>query len=235
VSAAPGEVLLSATSERKAEPYVAALRAAGIERIAVLTPQTLAAAARERIAGAAGLVLGGGADVDPARYGEAVLDGAGVEVRPERDELEWELLAGARSRRLPSFCICRGFQVVNVFLGGSLYQDIPTQLSGALDHDLSPPPDTLAHAVEPAGPATALGARLAGGLRLVNSRHHQAVKRLGEGLAAAALSRDGLIEAAELRADGGWWLRGVQWHPENLTALAEQRVLWDDFAQALRS
>src|SRR4029077_530576 len=122
-----------------------------------------------------------------------------------------------------------------------LYQDIPLQLPAALDHDRSKSPDTLAHAIDTldegraSGSARPLAARLAGGLRLVNSRHHQALKRLGGGLVGAAVSRDGLIEAAELSAGSGWWLRGVQWHPENLIALAEQRVLWDDFARALRS
>ncbi len=237
-----GEILVSTSSEERAAPYVAALLAAGIagERIAVMSPDepaepkaTGAAAARERIALAAGLVLAGGVDVDPARYGEAPLAGGGVEIRSERDALEWELLAGARERRLPTFCVCRGLQVANVFLGGSLYQDIQSQLPGALDHDVSPPPDSLSHAVLPTADATALGGRLAGGLRLVNSRHHQAVKRLGAGLVAAAVSRDGLVEAAELPAGNGWWLRGVQWHPENLIALAEQRILWDDFAAAV--
>jgi putative glutamine amidotransferase len=237
-----GLVVVSASSEERVAPYVAALRAAGIaaERIAVVTPDDAmyagdrgTAAAREAIAGAAGLVLAGGVDVDPARYGEAPLEGGGLELRPERDALEWELLAGARDRRVATFCVCRGLQVANVFLGGSLYQDIPSQLPGAIGHEVATPVDSLAHAVEPTGATTALGRRLAGALRLVNSRHHQALKRLGAGLVAAAVSRDGLVEAAELPAGEGWWLRGVQWHPENLIALAEQRVLWDDFAAAL--
>ncbi len=227
-----GEVVVSTSSEERAAPYVAALRAAGVaaERIAVVTPED--DGARERIAAAAGLLLAGGVDVDPARYGEAALAGAGLALRPERDAVEWELLEGARERRLPTFCVCRGLQVANVFLGGSLYQDLPSQLPAVVAHDLSPAPDALVHAVD-ADPATALGSRLAGGLRLVNSRHHQAVKRLGDGLLVAALSRDGLVEAVELPAGAGWWLRGVQWHPENLIAMEEQRVLWEDFARAL--
>jgi len=232
------EVVVSTSSEEKAMPYVAALRAAGVaaERIVVVTPDEpgALAGARERIAAAAGLLLAGGFDVDPARYGEAPLAGADLALRPERDEIEWELLAAARERLLPTFCVCRGLQVANVFLGGSLYQDIPSQVPAAVTHDLSPPDDALVHAIDPADPATALGGRLAGGLRLVNSRHHQAVKRLADGLVAAALSRgDGIVEAAELPAGAGWWLRGVQWHPENLIAMEEQRVLWDDFARAL--
>lgn len=237
-----GEVVVSTSSDEKAAPYVAALRAAGIaaERIVVVTPDEprglvdFLASARERIASAAGLLLAGGLDVEPARYGEAPLPDANLELRPERDAIEWELLSGARERRLPTFCVCRGLQVANVFLGGSLYQDIPSQLPAAGTHELSPPPDALVHALDAADPATALGGRLAGGLRLVNSRHHQAVKRLAPGLVAAALSKgDGLVEAAELPAGSGWWLRGVQWHPENLIAMEEQRVLWEDFARAL--
>ena len=239
-----GEIIVSTSSEEKAAPYVAALRAAGVaaERIVVVTPDERPGPidpidrARERISQAAGLLLAGGCDVDPARYGEEPLAGADLALRPERDAIEWELLSGARERRVPTFCVCRGLQVANVFLGGSLYQDIPSQLPARVAHDLSPVPDALVHAIEvaDADPATPLGSRLAGGLRLVNSRHHQAVKRLADGLVAAAYSRgDGLVEAAELPAGAGWWLRGVQWHPENLIAMEEQRVLWEDFARAL--
>jgi putative glutamine amidotransferase len=230
-----GEVLVSATYATKAEPYVEALRAAGVpaDDIRVLLPEDRGSV-RELAAGAVGLVLSGGADIDPLRYGEEPLANGNLELKPDRDELDWQLLEAARARRLPTWCVCRGLQVANVFLGGSLYQDLPLQLPGALAHDLSPPPDALVHAVEATDAATALGSRLAGGLRLVNSRHHQAVRELGRGLVAVATSRDGLIEAAELADGSGWWLRGVQWHPENLIALAEQRVLWDDFAAALR-
>jgi len=228
-----GEVLVSATYLKGAQPYVEALEAGGVpsDRIRVLLPADRGAVG-ERIASAAGLVLSGGADVEPGRYSEQPLPGASLKLKPERDALEWELLAGARARRLPTWCICRGFQVANVFLGGTLWQDLPSQRPTAVPHDIHEPSDALAHSVEPAAVSTALGSRIAPGL-LVNSRHHQAIKDLGVGLISVATSRDGLVEAAELDDRSGWWLRGVQWHPENLLALEEQRVLWTDFAQAL--
>ncbi|HVR09724.1 MAG TPA: gamma-glutamyl-gamma-aminobutyrate hydrolase family protein [Thermoanaerobaculia bacterium] len=217
---------------------------------AVQAPATaVAPASRERdvaelAAGATGLVLCGGDDVDPGRYGEALLPDAGVEPVPERDALEWELLAAARARRLPVWAVCRGFQVLNVFFGGTLWQDLPLQRPSATAHDPGPPSDRLAHAVRLLAPQAPIGERLAaaGPAPRVNSRHHQGVKRLAAGLLAVAAAEDGLIEAAVL-ADGsggagaaggdGWWVRGVEWHPENLLALPEQLALWHDFAAAV--
>lgn len=238
----PGTIVLTASFEEKAEPYVEALKAVGVEgeAIRVILPGDLSLGGlRELAAAAAGLVLAGGADVDPARYGEATLPGAGVEALPQRDAVEWELLEGARAGRRPVWGVCRGLQVLNVFLGGSLWQDLPTQVPGIGEHEVPQPPDALAHEVlrvaAPLAESSGLGRRLGSAPLPVNSRHHQAARRLGLGLAVVAESPDGLVEAVELvgenEAESGWWVRAVQWHPENLVALAEQRALWQDFVK----
>jgi putative glutamine amidotransferase len=226
-------ILVSASTDEKACPYVEALRAAGVPaaEIRIVKPSS-PAPLRELAETATGLVLCGGIDVAPERYGETTRPDAQVEVAAERDALEWSLLDLARERRLPVWGVCRGFQVLNVYLGGSLWQDLPTQHPSDIDHYVSTTPDTLAHSVLVIEPAAPIGERLTGELPLVNSRHHQAVKRLAEGLVPVALSPDGLIEAAVLDRDD-WWVRGVQWHPENLIALDPQRALWKDFVRAV--
>jgi len=238
-------IIVTASFEEKAEPYVEALKAVGVPSgsIRVILPGDLPREGlrglRELAAGAAGLVLAGGADVDPARYGEAPLPGGDVEPLPERDAVEWELLEGARAARRPVWGVCRGLQVINVFLGGSLWQDIPSQLPGLGGHEVPQPLDALAHPVQVALPLaerSGLARRLGNEPVKVNSRHHQAARGLGRGLEVVATAPDGLIEAVELvepaEGDSGWWLRAVQWHPENLVALPEHRALWRDFVEA---
>ena len=227
-----GTILVSTASDERAAPYLEALQAVGVpgDRIRVVTPSS-EIPLRELAAGAQGLVLCGGIDVAPERYGEEVLPHANVEISPERDAMEWNLLDAAREANVPVWGVCRGFQVLNVYLGGSLWQDLPTQFPSQIDHSVSDTPDVLAHTVHVIEPEAPLGERLTREVPRVNSRHHQAVKRLGEGLVPVALSPDGLVEAAFLDGDG-WWVRGVQWHPENLIALAQQRALWLDFVRA---
>jgi putative glutamine amidotransferase len=234
-------VLVSAKKESNAAPYVEALRAVDVPaaRIRVVTRDDDPGSARELAREAAGLVLCGGADVDPRLYHEELLEGTGVEVDAARDRVEWALLDGARDAAVPVWAICRGMQAANVYLGGTLWQDLPTQKSSSLiDHDPNPegPKDALVHEVTLLDAATGLGAALSGHPLRVNSRHHQAVKDLAPGLVAVAAAPDGLIEACELPAhpggEIGWWLRAVQWHPENLLALPEQRALWGAFAVA---
>jgi len=226
-------ILVSASTDEKACSYVEALRAAGAPaaEIRIVKPSS-PAPPRELADTAAGLVLCGGIDVAPERYGETTLADAQVEVSPERDALEWKLLDLARERRLPVWAVCRGFQVLNVYLGGSLWQDLPTQHPSGINHYVATTPDTLAHTVELVEPGAPIAERIAGRDARVNSRHHQAVKRLADGLVPVALSPDGLIEAAVLDRDD-WWVRGVQWHPENLIALDPQRALWKDFVRAV--
>jgi putative glutamine amidotransferase len=227
-----GHILVSTASEEKAEPYVAALQAVGVpeERILVVTPAE-AVAAGALVSGAAALVLCGGADVAPERFGETMLADAKVEPVPDRDALEWALLDAAREDHLPVWGVCRGFQVLNVYLGGTLWQDLPTQHPTSVNHEVCETPETLAHTVRVVAPGAPIGERLAREVPRVNSRHHQAIKRVADGFHPVAYSPDGLVEAAFLNRRG-WWVRGVQWHPENLVFLPQQRALWADFVRA---
>jgi putative glutamine amidotransferase len=227
-----GWILVSTSTDEYSGPYCEALRATGVpeESIRVVKPDSEVPLG-ELMTGAQGLVLCGGIDVAPERYGEEILPHAHVEVSPERDAMEWSLLDGAREANVPVWGVCRGLQMLNVYLGGSLWQDLPTQFPSQIHHSVTETPDLLAHTVQVIEPGAPLGERLTRDVPLVNSRHHQAVKRLGDGLIPVALSPDGLIEAVFLK-DGDWWMRGVQWHPENLIALAQQRALWVDFVRA---
>ncbi|MGH9381406.1 MAG: gamma-glutamyl-gamma-aminobutyrate hydrolase family protein [Thermoanaerobaculia bacterium] len=222
-----------------AEPYLAALAAGGLDGLQadVITPQEAEGAGR-RVVEAAGVVLCGGPDVEPQRYGEEPLHDAGLKLLPELDRVEWEALEAARGERVPVWAICRGLQVLNVFLGGSLWQDLGVQVPGALRHDLKGPRDALSHTVH----AAAVGHPLADRLRRdgetkpqVNTRHHQALRRVAPELTVLATAADGVVEAAagaDVDPRDGWWLRGVQWHPENLVALELQRLLFADFLAA---
>ena len=229
-----GTILVSTSLDEWAAPYVEALTSLGVPEAAIQVVSPLSEVPlRDLAAQAGGLILCGGLDVDPARYGESRLPDANVEVNPDRDRLEWDLLDLARERRLPVWGICRGIQVLNVYLGGTLWQDVPSQVPGAVDHSLREPLDLLAHPVEVIEPDAPIGERLvrdADDAR-VNSRHHQAIRRPADGFVPVALSPDGLVEAAVLDR-GDWWVRAVQWHPENLVALAPQRALWNDFLGA---
>jgi putative glutamine amidotransferase len=235
-SSAP--VLIVCENSRKAETYALALTALGFdpERIRVLTPDTVNGDVPELAARAVGVVLCGGPDVEPWRFGEEPLQEADLSLMPELDELEWSVLEVARSARLPVWAICRGLQVLNVFLSGTLWQDLALQLPGSLNHDVPHPNDALAHEIRPTGCRHPFAERLFGENPRVNTRHHQAVKEVSPALTALATSPDGVVEAvggATEHETDGWWVRGVQWHPENLTALVLQRQLFADFLAAV--
>jgi putative glutamine amidotransferase len=224
------QILLCAGTERKAVEYAEALRLAGLpaERVTVVTPTTDGNGLRELAAGARGLLLAGGADIHPRHYGEQPLAEANLEINEPLDALELELLAGAETGRTPVWAICRGMQTVNVHLGGTLFQDLQLQQPGVESHAFEGPLDHLAHGLGRVSADSRFGELLTRHASGVNSRHHQAVKALAPGLCPVAWSPDGVLEAFEHTADG-WWLRGVQWHPENLTALPFQLELWRDF------
>ncbi|HEY2908326.1 MAG TPA: gamma-glutamyl-gamma-aminobutyrate hydrolase family protein [Vicinamibacterales bacterium] len=190
----------------------------------------------DALAGVGGLLLTGGDDVAPSRYGEEP-HATIVEAEPGRDDFELAVIAAARTAGLPILAICRGAQVLNVALGGSLVQDIPSQVPGSLPHSLSVPPNqsyTLAHEVW-IDRDTVLAALM--GDRLndrdaceVNSRHHQAVKELAKGFRVSATAPDGIIEAIE--DPSARFCVGVQWHPENFWRTGEFRSLFEGFVEA---
>ncbi|HQT94121.1 MAG TPA: gamma-glutamyl-gamma-aminobutyrate hydrolase family protein [Thermoanaerobaculaceae bacterium] len=159
----------------------------------------------------AGLLLTGGPDVEPARYGAAPEPGVELHPDPARDGLDLDLLARAAREEWPVLAVCYGIQVLNVFHGGTLVQDLDRAGKGG--HRAPEPKDRLAHTVARRG-----GRWLDGcpGEFWVNSRHHQAVGRLAGALEVVAAAPDGVIEAVELRS-GERFVLGVQWHPENLT------------------
>jgi putative glutamine amidotransferase len=183
-----------------------------------------------------GLLLTGGDDVAPTRYGEETHPAVKV-VAPERDEFEIALVREARKRDLPILAICRGIQVLNVAAGGSLVQDIPTQVTGALDHKQSVPPHQpfdLAHEIwleKESLLAKLMRERLSDADSVeVNSRHHQSVKTIAPGFQASATAPDGVVEAIEDPA--ARFCLGVQWHPENFWRTGEFRPLFEGFIEA---
>lgn len=157
------------------------------------------------------LLPGSASDVDPLRYGREPHAKLGP-VHTLKDETDLLVLERAEKRRLPLLAICFGMQVWNVYRGGSLIQDIASEVPKAHKHEQGAPRDRHSHSIR-IRPDSLL-ATLAGEVGvLVNSHHHQALEQLGEGLQASAWSSDGLVEAIEETRDGRWAL-GVQWHPE---------------------
>ena len=188
---------------------------------------------------ASGLLLTGGGDVLPRLYG-ATAHPFYSAAEAGRDEYEIELISHALELDLPLFAICRGIQVLNVARGGTLVQDIPTELPGTLEHRLAVPPHeaiALAHEIwikKDSLLAKLNGARIHdSGNCEVNSRHHQAVKTLGKGLMTTATAPDGVIEAIEdpMRR----FCLGVQWHPEHFYRTGEFRFLFEGFVVACRA
>jgi gamma-glutamyl-gamma-aminobutyrate hydrolase PuuD len=213
--------------------YVTALENAGLIPLIVppLSSEKAAAAVLDSVSG---LVLTGGEDVDPARYGEDRHEKV-RSVNPARDATEAALVRAARERRMPLLAICRGIQILNVALGGTLVQDIPSQVDTTIDHDDNGPRDASSHDISiESGSliARAIGAEH----RAVNSFHHQSVNRVADGMRVTARAPDGVIEGIE-STDGKWWAMGVQWHPEEMTTASEpwDRGLFRAFARKLEA
>ena len=224
------EIIRGARRVRVNQSYTDALQRAGL--VPLVIPPLPAALASALLDGVAGLVLTGGEDVSPGRYGAA--PHPTIESHEDRDECEIALVLAAQERSLPTFAICRGAQVVNVALGGTLVRDIPSEWPGAIGHDPGGSRNARVHDVHAEGD-TRLATLLGVDRFTTNSFHHQSVDRLGDALRVSARAPDGVVEAIE-STDPDWWMVGVQWHPEELTDTAEEwdRQLFTAFAQAVR-
>lgn len=233
-------VVVTATTEmirgvprvRVNEAYTDALASVGLLPV-VLPPMdpSLASAALNDVAG---LVLTGGEDMDPRLFGEQPHPAAG-EPHAARDAYELALARTAASLRIPTLAICRGAQIMNVALGGSLIQDLPSQQPGAIDHNPAGKRADRVHRVD-VDASSKLARAVCSTLIFTNSSHHQSVHRIGNNLRVTATSEDGVVEGIE-STDPAWWMVGVQWHPEELTATAEDwdRRLFGAFAEAVRA
>ncbi len=197
--------------------YLRAVQEAGGVPV-LLPPQLDEPAVDALMAAADGLLLTGGGDVDPARFGEAPHPTC-YDVAPRRDTVETRAVERALDRGIPVLAICRGIQVLNVALGGSLYQDIASEPGSPIAHGQKAPRDQPTHRV-----AVKPGSRLAETLGAdeveVNSMHHQSVRALGRGLVEVAWAPDGIVEGLEM-PDSSRFVLGVQWHPEELIAHSE--------------
>ncbi len=216
--------------------YALAVAAAGGEPVWLEPSAVLAARTpQELLPGLDGLLLSGGADIDPRYYGEVVRPDAGVKIDAQRDAAELLLTRAALAVELPILGICRGIQTFNVAAGGSLHQDLrglpldpsvhQQRASGKADWE-------PAHAIT-VTPGSRLASVLGGRRAEVNSFHHQAVKTVAADLVATAQAPDGVIEGLEHRAHP--FAVGVQWHPERMVDhYASQRKLFEALIDAAR-
>lgn len=193
------------------EAYVRAIQAAGLTPL-IVPPSLSAEQARAIVAQVAGVVLTGGEDIDPACY-DAKRHPATQKSHPQRDASEIALVHAAHDAKRPLLGICRGLQLLNVALGGTLVQDLGMLRPSDVAHSLE---SSRTHRVH--GLTVFAGTRLAAAISAtqidVNSLHHQAIDKLAPSLCATAYAPDGVVEAVETRDD--WWVLAVQWHPEEL-------------------
>ena len=197
----------------------------------ILPPTARTASVRRALSLLDGLVItGGNFDIHPSYYSEKPIVELGV-MKSRRTEFELEIGAAALRKDLPVLGLCGGEQAVNVALGGSLYQDIATQLPAALAHEQSEKKSYGGHYVDIV-PQTRLYTIVQRGRIEVNTSHHQAVKQLGKGLIIDAVADDGVIEGIESTCHR--FVLGVQWHPEALARRQAHRRIFSAFLAACK-
>ncbi|HEU5209309.1 MAG TPA: gamma-glutamyl-gamma-aminobutyrate hydrolase family protein [Longimicrobiales bacterium] len=214
------------------ESYINALEAVGLATV-LITPAHSPQAVRALMNACAGLVLSGGEDVDPARYGAEPSPALGS-VNRRRDEVEFNALEYALQQQMPVLGICRGAQVINVAMGGTLFQDLATERPGPVLHQQREDWGQRTHCA-----SVVTGSRLHEIVQneelFINSYHHQAIRDVAPGLSVVARAEDGMVEAVEGRDQP--WLVGVQWHPERYEASTPgndpDRLLFQAFAEVL--
>ena len=194
---------------------------------------SLEAAIEEMVERFDGFLFTGGPDVSPGLYGQDDMGGQ-IKTCPRRDEFEVPLLKKAVAAGKPIFGICRGLQLINAVLGGTLYRDLPSEHPSEIVHRQAKPYGRYTHTVQVSGPLQVILSDLIESNTLpVNTLHHQAVRELAPGLEAMAVTPDGLIEA--FYAPGARFLWAVQWHPEYLFRNDEaSRRLFARFVEACR-
>jgi putative glutamine amidotransferase len=220
VNAFPGRrprIGITADPDYDVAEYEAAVRSAGGEPIRWMPD---VARVDADLCGVDGILLSGGDDVDPGRYGQPAHPETEL-ASSERDAYEIALARAAYDRGVPVLAICRGLQVANVALGGSLHQHVPDVFGASVPHRLPVDGVTYRGLIDAHRLEIAAGSRLAeitGDALVTGSRHHQSVDRVGAGLRVVARSSDGVIEALETPGATQFFL-AVQWHPESTVAL----------------
>jgi len=208
-------------------PYMKSVEAAG--GLPVVIPPLPEEAIEPLLDRLDGICLSGGPDIDPATYDAEPHPELGP-IEPDLDRFELDVARRADAREMPILAICRGTQAINIVRGGILHQHIP-ELSAEIPHRQKVASDQPSHAVE-IRPESHLAAVIEGQEIEVNSFHHQAIDRLGEGLEVSACAPDGTIEAIE--DPGRRFLIGVQWHAETLTHRPYEAALFERFVDACR-
>lgn len=177
-----------------------------------------------------GLLISGGPDISPARFGSEPHPSV-KPLLPRREDFAFRVFEEAERRDMPILAICLGIQVVNVGRGGTLVQDIPSQLETTIKHRPDEGEDYPEHPAHVA-PDTLLASIVGAGEITVNSSHHQAIERVGEGLVVTARAEDGIIECLEDPTKR--FLLGIQWHPERLTDRPRHLALFEALVEAAR-